>query len=401
MTKLSSLNKERIEMSSVALILSDNPYAPNGAAGYMKRLYESRELAKSYGIKDVSMCHGGVNFIDAEKYVSSLMGKTKQGVKSALLKTRWGTKIVVNSIMFRRGQNAIDMYSRLEKTPDVVVFNDFATHVLFMQQHSGYQGLKIQLLHNNGEFSKMLYISMPNIDPLWVEKVEQKTLDDSDVIVLVGKKSMNRFNALYPEFRHKSAHIHTGINDLGMNSQKTIGEKLKFVSVGTVCSRKNQQVLLEVALDDEINRRCVFDIVGGGAEYQLCKKRAIELGLENTVRFVGPSSNVVDYYRNADAFISVSRDEGLPTAALEAMSCGLPLVLTDVGSCEELIEGNGVLVPSCDSREIVEGIKKFLSLYDGKSISGSVSREIFERCYTTEAMWREYSLLIDDCLGVD
>lgn len=388
-------------MSSLALIMSDNPYAPNGAAGYMKRLYDSRELARLYGLDDVFLCHGGINFKNAESYVTSFAGKAKQAAKSMLLKTRLGTKVAVNKTMFRRGQYAVDMFGRLRDVPDAVIFNEFATHVLFMQQYPNYPGLKIQILHNNGEFGKMLCLSMPKIDSAWVEKVETSTLDDSDVIVHVGARNMDRFNALHPEHRHKSVHVHTGINDLGVNPPRKIVDRLCFVCVGTVCSRKNQKVLLDVASNKDIRERCSFVVVGGGPEYESCKAGAAKLGLLGVVQFVGPSSDVITYYRGADALISVSRDEGLPTAALEAMSCGLPLVLTDVGSCSELIDGNGVLVPSCDPEEIAAGIREFLLLLDRGAISGAISREMFERSYTTTAMWREYAALIRNRLGAE
>lgn len=386
-------------MSSVALIMSDNPFAPNGAAGYMKRLYDSRELARSFGIGSVYLCHGGINFTNAESYVISPVGRAKQAVKNMLLKTKLGTKVAVSKTMFRRGQNAINMYNKIQNTPDAVIFNEFATHLLFMKQNPDYQGLKIQILHNNGEFGKMLRLSMPKIDPSWVKEVEANTLHDSDVIVHVGARNMDRFNSSHPECTHKSVHIHTGINDLGVNQTREPGDRLCFVCVGTVCSRKNQKVLLDVMINKEMRDCCYIVVVGGGPEYEFCKAKAAELGLSDAVRFVGPSSNVFEYYRNADAFLSVSQDEGLPTAALEAMSCGLPLVLTDVGSCSELIDGNGVLVSSCNSKDITAGIKKFLSLYDSEEISGLLSRKAFEQHYTTTVMWQEYASLIRNRLG--
>jgi glycosyltransferase involved in cell wall biosynthesis len=50
--------------------------------------------------------------------------------------------------------------------------------------------------------------------------------------------------------------------------------------------------------------------------------------LETYVEFVGsvPYGRVVDYYRQADAFVSTSRTGSLDKAGLEAMACGLPLL---------------------------------------------------------------------------
>jgi glycosyltransferase involved in cell wall biosynthesis len=40
----------------------------------------------------------------------------------------------------------------------------------------------------------------------------------------------------------------------------------------------------------------------------------------------------------------ISNSEGLPMSAIEAMSAGLPLILSNVGGCPELIKDNGILV---------------------------------------------------------
>lgn len=388
-------------MINVALMMSDNPYAPNGAAGYLKRLFDSKEIAKKYGIDEVFFCHGGANYVNSERYVSSFIGKTKLGIKNALLKTRLGTNVAVKLTMYRRAENAIAMYDRLEREPDVVVFNDIATHDLFSRRYPSYRGVRVQIMHNSGEFGRMIYLSMPKVDPGWVERVETSILASSDIIVHVGAKSKILFDALHPECSGKSVHIHTGINDMGQNPRKKSDGKLHFVCVGTVSSRKNQSILLDVAADELIRERCSFTVVGGGPEYEACREKANVIGLSDAVNYVGPSSNVVEYYRIADAFLSVSRDEGLPTAALEAMSCGLPLVLTDVGSCAELIDGNGVLMTSCDAQGVTAGIRSFISLFDEGKISGVASRKMFESMYTTEAMWHEYASLLRNSLGVE
>ena len=378
----------------IALMMPDNPFAPNGAAGYMKRLYDNRGFAMRHGLGEVTLCHGGVNFTDPKRYVASLGGRAKQAMKGALAKTRWGTRIAVKTIFYRRGENAIKMYDAIEGGSDVVVFNEFATHDLFLRRYPDYDGLKVQILHDNGEFGKMLMLSMPKVDPDWVKSVEKKIISDSDVIVHVGARNKELFEELHPECTEKSVHVHTGIDDLGQNPFRKFGDRLVFVCVGTVCARKNQVSLLEVAQDEEIRTRCRFVVVGGGPEHEFCKAKAADLGLSDIVSYVGPSSHVVDYYRSADAFISVSVDEGLPTVALEAMSCGLPLVLTDVGGCSELIDGNGVLVPTCVTSAIVSGVKEFLGLLDAGKVSGERSRVMYERNYTTEVMWREYVDLI-------
>ncbi len=61
------------------------------------------------------------------------------------------------------------------------------------------------------------------------------------------------------------------------------------------------------------------------------------------VHFLGEVDGF-DNFDKYDIFTLVSDSEGLPLSAIEAMSAGLPLVLSNVGGCPELIKENGVLV---------------------------------------------------------
>ena len=79
-------------------------------------------------------------------------------------------------------------------------------------------------------------------------------------------------------------------------------------------------------------------IVGGGAEEKPLKALQKQLGLEDTVSFVGLRVNPYPWMKYADALLLTSRYEGLPNTALEAMALGKPVVATDCcGAFEEII----------------------------------------------------------------
>jgi glycosyltransferase involved in cell wall biosynthesis len=60
-------------------------------------------------------------------------------------------------------------------------------------------------------------------------------------------------------------------------------------------------------------------------------------GCENII-IKGRVTNVAEYLQSADYFISSSKSEGLPNAVIEAMACGLPAVLSDIGPHREIYE---------------------------------------------------------------
>jgi glycosyltransferase involved in cell wall biosynthesis len=83
-------------------------------------------------------------------------------------------------------------------------------------------------------------------------------------------------------------------------------------------------------------------LVGGGEDRPALERLAAELRLSSRVRFVGavPPRDVAHYLRLGEVFARPSLSEGLGTAFLEAMACGLPVVGTPTGGIPDfLVDG--------------------------------------------------------------
>lgn len=81
-------------------------------------------------------------------------------------------------------------------------------------------------------------------------------------------------------------------------------------------------------------------IVGDGPERSYLEHLSQELGLEINITFVGsqPYEKIPYYLNQAKIFVMSSAFEGLPVAMLEALSCGLPLVVPNVGDIPDLAQ---------------------------------------------------------------
>ena len=71
-----------------------------------------------------------------------------------------------------------------------------------------------------------------------------------------------------------------------------------------------------------------------------CRRLVARLGLERTVTFVGPQP-IDRIYAAIDVLVLTSFSEGQPLVVLEAGAAGIPVIVSDVGACRELVEGRG------------------------------------------------------------
>jgi glycosyltransferase involved in cell wall biosynthesis len=108
-------------------------------------------------------------------------------------------------------------------------------------------------------------------------------------------------------------------------------------------------------------------------------QRARDYGLleEGVLDFVEPGSRVAELLPALDIFLLTSRAEGVPTAILEAMSCGIPVVATDVGSVKEVVEEDitGLVVPPADVSAAIEALEGMLRDANLMSRMGWMARQ--------------------------
>ena len=108
---------------------------------------------------------------------------------------------------------------------------------------------------------------------------------------------------------------------------------------------KAQDVLLEVlGLPQWRARQIRVSLAGAGPQERVLRRMVSQLGLKN-VEFSGHQSNIEDVWSRHHALVLPSRFEGMPLTVVEAMLCGRPCIVTDVGGNKELIRDgiNGFL----------------------------------------------------------
>jgi polysaccharide biosynthesis protein PelF len=121
-----------------------------------------------------------------------------------------------------------------------------------------------------------------------------------------------------------------------------------------------------------------------------CKSLAQQLGLDENLRFAGPTKDVRPYFGQADVNVLTSISEAQPLSLLEAGAAGLPSVATDVGACREILEGGpgapaceagGIVVRACDPQAAAEAIAKILLDSALRRQMGGVMRKRVQSLY--------------------
>lgn len=132
-----------------------------------------------------------------------------------------------------------------------------------------------------------------------------------------------------------------------------------------------------------------FLVMGTGTTYEETMRLAREAGLDGKMVFTGFVTDVVPYYSIMNLSLNCSwGTEATSLALIEAMSLGLPAVVTSFGGNPGVIEDgvNGFLVPEKDSDAMAEAIVRIMgdpALYDTLS-AGAKTR--FGEKFTAQAM---------------
>lgn len=105
-----------------------------------------------------------------------------------------------------------------------------------------------------------------------------------------------------------------------------------------------------------------------------------------------PHAQLADTLRSADVYVLPSLEEGLARSAIEAMACGLPVVLTPHCGANDFVRPglNGEVVPIRDPAAIADGILKWWDKIQAgerpavEDLRRELSFEAFERTFTTQ-----------------
>lgn len=305
-----------------------------------KDLIRLRELGPSSGFKTGMQGEVDVFLIvpflprigGVEKYIQVLLEDfLKAGLKAGLIVTETA------AIGY---ENNINYYEKLAFT--VLDRNRFETDSLFMLAISTLSNAKTISINFGSPWA---FINSPEI----VENIHKNicfvfNTEISLQRAIGWKNSFDEFWVAYDgikskfpvELHEKVVTIYTGVIENNQSTQRTQSQEVFRVGyLGRLSPEKNPDLFLRIARVAENEEKIFFKMAGEGPLIDSVLKEANKL---HNFHFLGFMEDPFEFLCSIDCLIITSDTEGIPLAAMEALSIGVPVISTDVGGMAELLE---------------------------------------------------------------
>src|SRR6185437_6829745 len=164
--------------------------------------------------------------------------------------------------------------------------------------------------------------------------------------------------------------------------------------VGRIDPMKNHATFLQAAaLLAARGDRLRFVCVGGGNSgfAQGIKALATRLGLDPRLVWAGPRNDMAAVYSALDIAVSSSCGEGFSNVIAEAMACGRPCVVTDVGDSARIVGECGAVVAPGDPPALADAVERVATRLedpDGAARLHAMARTRIEDTYSLDVLLR-------------
>ena len=223
-----------------------------------------------------------------------------------------------------------------------------------------------------------------------VSRVERRLQKYADRIVAVSEALRNELVSEMGLDPDKIQVIYNGVSFRDVPKPKRIGNRVG--TVARLAPQKGVEHFIEAAaLVKKRFPAAKFTIIGDGPFRFWLETRAKQLGIEESVEFLGFRGDALSIVAGFDVFALTSMRETFGLALVEAMSQEVPVVASNVGGIPEIVDGTstGLLAEPGNAEDIAE---KICRLLEDKKLAGEIARrgrEFVRSMFTDERMIAE------------
>jgi L-malate glycosyltransferase len=268
---------------------------------------------------------------------------------------------------------------------------------------------KFDLVHIHGDWSSLIFsrlikkivkaekLCMTIHDELSSNRLSKKALGilikHVDVIFVTGHAIAQQLKKL----TDKEIIIQpSGVNNIFFKVRERTFHlmPLKIIIVSNLVKKKNLGLVLDIAKKLPLFS---FLIVGDGPEKKYLEDRVKYEKIDNINMIGYKTSNELHFlYYQADIFLIVSIKEGTPTAMLEAMVCGLPVISSGAGGVKNILQSNHCIVENNKKESYVSLISEL-----AKDVSKLKNISINNRLLASSLSWENVAKNIDTSIIED
>lgn len=190
-------------------------------------------------------------------------------------------------------------------------------------------------------------------------------LNKSDYLFVPGSKSYTFWKSMGVN-KNRIKILHSTIDTNYYKPDNKFIKEYDFIILSRLVDEKRVDIIIDILYKlklDGFNFRAV--IVGNGKKYNDLIELVSKYNLNNEIDFVGFQIDTNNWFNKAKYYLMYSYSEGLPTSLMQAMSCGLVPVTTDVGNIPDLVTNeNGFIYSFNEQEKYLSKLKTLLIDFD-------------------------------------
>lgn len=239
------------------------------------------------------------------------------------------------------------------------------------------------------------------------EDLKFKLFKYADVVVPNSMSQARFISETYTRLKDKTITITNFVDTdyfspSNNTTKKKVGKSKSVISVGRIIPQKNMLAFLNaLKIVKDKGYSYTVDWYGGKPDksyYDECQNLINEFDLKDVFTFHEADKNIRDRYRESDIFCLPSLYEGYPNVLCEAMSCGLPVICSDVCDNPDIIDSErcGYLFDPKSIDSMVEALEKILSASPSDlETMGHYNRQRATNLFSSQKFVEKYIELIN------
>ncbi len=171
-------------------------------------------------------------------------------------------------------------------------------------------------------------------------KITNIILKKCDVITVTGTIGRNYY-IQEKKFNSKKVFVLPNSIDTEEFKATNIKKKYDIITLGRLSPEKGLDFLIDIVAKIKLNFPNIkVAIAGDGAIKDELQSQIETLSLSENIDLLGYVKDSIEFLNSGNIFLTTSKTEGLPRAVIQSLSCGTPVIASNVGDMSDLVINN-------------------------------------------------------------